>query len=313
MNKLRMQGLKHYMLCTFVIILAESGISWILDYLFYPIYEGGNGREYKYWAILNLGTSFLFLFVGAYIFYRFSKKVIKVESERQVQAQNLLYSSIAHDLKTPITSIQGFASALKEGKIKPEEQEEILDIIYRKSRHMNELIETLLVYSKLGTESYSLNLKKTNLCSLVRDMVAMNYSEFEDKGIELNIEIPEEPVLGNVDEKEFRRAVNNLIVNAYKHNQKGTHVLIQVHKEKESAFITVADNGKPIPKELAETMFKPFVSGDASRTSGSGNGLGLAISSTIIKKHGGKLYMKEGVSGYTKGFIVQISNMASSK
>ena len=305
-----MQSLKHYMLCTFVIILAESGISWSLDYLFYPIYKGGNGREYMYWMTLNLGTSLLFLFVGAYIFYRFSKKVIKAESKRQVQEQNLLYSSIAHDLKTPITSIQGFAAALKEGKIKPEEQEEILDIIYRKSRHMNELIETLLAYSKLGTESYALNRNKTNICSLVRDMLAMNYSEFEEKEMELDIEIPDEPIFCNIDEKEFRRAMNNLIVNAYKHNKRRARILIQVYREKECAFITVGDDGKVIPKELAENMFKPFVSGDASRTSGSGNGLGLAISSTIVEKHGGKLYMKDCGGGYTKKFVVQIQSMS---
>lgn len=310
MNKIRMQSLKHYMLCTFVIILAESGISWILDYLFFPIYEGRNGREYVYWVILNLGTSFLLLFVGAYVFYRFSKKVIKAESKRQVQEQNLLYSSIAHDLKTPITSIQGFAAALKEGKIKPEEQEEILDIIYRKSRHMNELIETLLAYSKLGTESYALNRNKTNICSLVRDMLAMNYSEFEEKEMELDIEIPDEPIFCNIDEKEFRRAMNNLIVNAYKHNKRRARILIQVYREKECAFITVGDDGKVIPKELAENMFKPFVSGDASRTSGSGNGLGLAISSTIVEKHGGKLYMKDCVGDYTKKFVVQIQSMS---
>lgn len=310
MNKIRMQSLKHYMLCTFVIILAESGISWILDYLFFPIYEGRNGREYVYWVILNLGTSFLLLFVGAYVFYRFSKKVIKAESKRQIQEQNLLYSSIAHDLKTPITSIQGFAAALKEGKIKPEEQEEILDIIYRKSRHMNELIETLLAYSKLGTESYALNRNKTNICSLVRDMLAMNYSEFEEKEMELDIEIPDEPIFCNIDEKEFRRAMNNLIVNAYKHNKRRARILIQVYREKECAFITVGDDGKVIPKELAENMFKPFVSGDASRTSGSGNGLGLAISSAIVEKHGGKLYMKDCGGGYTKKFVVQIQSMS---
>ena len=310
MNKIRMQSLKHYMLCTFVIILAESGFSWILDSLFFPIYEGRNGREYVYWVILNLGTSFLLLFVGAYVFYRFSKKVIKAESKRQVQEQNLLYSSIAHDLKTPITSIQGFAAALKEGKIKPEEQDEILDIIYRKSRHMNELIETLLAYSKLGTESYALNRNKTNICSLVRDMLAMNYSEFEEKEMELDIEIPDEPIFCNIDEKEFRRAMNNLIVNAYKHNKRRARILIQVYREKECAFITVGDDGKVIPKELAENMFKPFVSGDASRTSGSGNGLGLAISSTIVEKHGGKLYMKDCGGGYTKKFVVQIQSMS---
>ena len=138
----------------------------------------------------------------------------------------------------------------------------------------------------------------------------MNYSEFEEKEMELDIEIPDEPIFCNIDEKEFRRAMNNLIVNAYKHNKRRARILIQVYREKECAFITVGDDGKVIPKELAENMFKPFVSGDASRTSGSGNGLGLAISSTIVEKHGGKLYMKDCGGGYTKKFVVQIQSMS---
>ena len=96
-------------------------------------------------------------------------------------------------------------------------------------------------------------------------------------------------------------------LDAYK---KFDNQMIQVYREKECAFITVGDDGKVIPKELAENMFKPFVSGDASRTSGSGNGLGLAISSTIVEKHGGKLYMKDCGGGYTKKFVVQIQSMS---
>lgn len=305
MNKLKGLIVKYFVFCTFGVSVAEAAIDGIFDGILFPQYTDNELME-AILSVFYIPSGFLIYFLGAYIFYILTKKAIEAESKRQVQEQNLLYSCIAHDLKTPMTSVQGFASALRDGKIKQEEQAEILDIIYKKSRHMNELIETLFMYSKLGTENYTLNRQQTNLCVLVRDLVAMHYSEFEDRDMELQIEIPEEPIFSQLDEKEFRRALNNLIVNAYKHNPKGTGVCIKVHSEGNKAFVTVADNGEQIPKELAETMFKPFVCGNDSRTSGNGNGLGLAISSAIVEKHGGKLDMKNSVCGYTKGFVIQI-------
>ena len=295
MNKLKRLIVKYFVFCTVGISIAESA----MDSTFFDVLLPKWVDNKLLFAILTVSyfpVLFFIFFWGAYIFYGLTKKAIEAESKRQVQEQNLLYSCIAHDLKTPMTSVQGFARALKDGKIKPEEQEEILDIIYKKSRHMNELIETLFMYSKLGTENYLLNLKHTNLCSLVRDLAAVHYSEFEDRNMELYIEIPEEPIFCQLDEKEFQRVVNNLIVNAYKHNPKGTAIMIKVHAENGNAFVTVADNGEAIAKELAETMFKPFVCGNASRTSGNGSGLGLAISAAIVKKHGGKLYMCNDIS-----------------
>ena len=310
MNKLKRLIVKYFIFCCLGVSVSESVVDSTFCDMLLPYLEM-KFPESKWLAFLTVIMQFLLLillfFAGAYIFYRLVKKAIEAESKRQVQEQNLLYSCIAHDLKTPMTSVQGFSSALKDGKIKPEEQSEILDIIYKKSHHMNELIETLFMYSKLGTENYTLNRQHTNLCVLVRDLAAIHYSEFEDRNLELQIEIPEEPVVCQIDEKEFSRAVNNLIVNAYKHNPKGTSVMIKVQAEKESVFVTVADSGEKIPKELAETMFKPFVCGDDSRTSGNGNGLGLAISIAIVEKHGGKLYLKNNIDGYTKGFMIQMS------
>lgn len=309
MNKLKKLIVKYFVLCAFGISVAESVVDSSFCDILLP-FLAIKFPESKVLALLTVIIQFFLLFLlfftGAYIFYRLVKKAIEAESKRQIQEQNLLYSCIAHDLKTPMTSVQGFASALRDGKIKPDEQEEILDIIYKKSRHMNELIETLFMYSKLGTENYLLNLKHTNLCSLVRDLAAVHYSEFEDRNMELYIEIPEEPIFCQLDEKEFQRVVNNLIVNAYKHNPKGTDVMIKVHAENGNAFVTVADNGEEIAEELAETMFKPFVCGNTSRTSGNGSGLGLAISAAIVKKHGGKLYMRNDIGNYIKGFVVQL-------
>ena len=309
MNKLKRLIAKYFVFCCLGVSVSESVVDSTFGDILLP-FLAMKFPESKLLALLTVMMYFLLLillfFVGAYIFYRLAGKAIVAESKRQVQQQNLLYSYITHDLKTPMTSVQGFASALRDGKIKPEEQGEILDIIYQKSQYMNDLIETLFRYSKMGTESYTLNLKKTNLCSLVRDLAAVHYSEFEDRNMELEIEIPDEAIFRQLDEKEFCRAVNNLIVNAYKHNPKGTAVLIKVHAKNNAAFVTVADNGREISEELAKTMFQPFVSGNASRTSGTGSGLGLAISQMIVKKHGGQLYMEGGIDGYTKRFVIAL-------
>lgn len=309
MNKLKLQILKYFVFCSLGITVTES----MLDSTFDDVLVHKFGTDKASITLLyaaNILLSLVLIFIGASIFYHFVKKAIKAESRRQTHEQNLIYSCIAHDLKTPMTSVQGFASALKDGKVKPDEQGEILNIIYRKSRYMNELIETLSTYSNLGTESYSLSLLKVNLCSLMRDIAAVNYSEFENKGIELEIDIPDEAVYSMLDEKEFRRAANNLVTNAYKHNTKGTAVLIKVHTENGTAFVTVADNGEKIPQELAETIFEPFVNGSASRESEKGSGLGLAISARNAQMHGGRLYLSEEIEGYTKGFVVEVAAVA---
>ena len=100
--------------------------------------------------------------------------------------------------------------------------------------------------------------------------------------------------------------MNNLIINAYRHNSRGTVVLIKVHVVAGTVFVTIADNGNEISKELMEKIFKPFICGNASRTSGSGSGLGLAIAARIVEKHDAKLYVENGISGYTKGFVIQL-------
>ena len=255
----------------------------------------------------SIAVSILILAAGAFIFYRLVRKAVEEESLHRTAEQNMLYSCIAHDLKTPMTSVQGFAAALRDGRIKPDEQGEICDIIYLKTRHMNELVDTLSAYSKLGTEDFALNLEEANICTLVRDTAAMNYSDFESKGIEMVIDIPDEAIVCSLDKKEFTRAVNNVIVNAYKHNKSDCEVLIQVQTDGESVFITVADTGEVIPGELVPTLFEPFVCGNVSRTSGTGSGLGLAVSAKVAEMHGMKLTYSTGIEGYSKGFVFEIS------
>ena len=253
---------------------------------------------------------FLFLriavfILSAFIFYLLIKKEIRKESERQIRENNLLYASVAHDLKTPITSIGGFAKALSDGKIPDSEKAEIYGIISSKSDNINGLVDELFEYSQLGTEAYQPKLEKLDVCALLREVVADSYGSLEEHGIDVEIDIPETAVYVNADHRDLRRAFTNLVVNTYKHNPDGIKMLVRAALDDGHCVITIADTGSKIP--AGEDIFEPFVTGNSSRTPGRGTGLGLAITKRIIDRHGGTIELC-AVDGYTKGFVVKLKS-----
>lgn len=305
MNKVKKRVVLYFILCLFGCFLAEGITLSIMDAWIMSL--GENSDRFALILIAGFIVVTLVFIVGfAYIFYWLTSKAFQKESMRQLNERNMLYSCIAHDLKTPMTSVQGFATALKEGKVKPEEQKEVYDIIYNKSCYMNELLDTMFSFSKLNTDDYELSLRKLDVCALVRELVALHYDEFEVRDMNPDIDIPEETIACSIDEKEMKRAVSNLLVNAYKHNEKGANILIKVSVQGDMVRITVADNGEVIDKEKAATIFEPFAKGDVARSGGKGTGLGLAISNLVVQKHGGRLYIADYVEGFTKGFVIDI-------
>ena len=305
MNKVKKKVVLYFILCLIGCFVAEGIILSIMEALIMLLSSPSDN------TMLIVIGGFLILSLmnivgGAYLFYRLTSKAWQKESQRQINERNMLYSCIAHDLKTPMTSVQGFATALKEGKVKPEEQDEVYDIIYNKSCYMNELLDTMFTFSKLNMDDYELSLRELDVCSLVRALVALHYDGFEARDMNLDIDIPEETFNCNVDEKEMKRAISNLLVNAYMHNGKGANILVRVSVQGDMVRIIVADNGDVINKEVATTIFEPFAKGDEARSGGKGTGLGLAISNLVVKKHGGKLYIDDCIEGYTKGFVICI-------
>lgn len=303
MNNVKKKVVLYFILCLLGCFVVEGIILSIMDALLISFSSPSDNM------LLIVIGGFLILSLmnivgGAYLFYLLTSKAWKVESLRQINERNMLYSCIAHDLKTPMTSVQGFAAALKEGKVKPEEQKEIYDIIYNKSCYMNELLDTMFAFSKLNMDDYKLSFRRLDVCALVREIVALHYDEFETRDMNLDIDIPEDSIVSNIDEKEMKRAASNLLVNAYKHNEKGANILVRASLQGDMVRIIVADNGDVINKEVATTIFEPFAKGDEARSGGKGTGLGLAISNLIVEKHGGRLYIDDSIEGYTKGFVI---------
>lgn len=275
-----------------------------------PLYSGRWGILLRVLIIavflLLLGFSLLPYAVGALWYYRIVtvkvNELLEEEKEHQLtyeRKRNLLLSDIAHDIKTPITTICGYSKALAEGVVQEDKQQAYLDAIYAKSMRMDELITLLFEYVKLGSEGYELNRQPGDLAELLRESVALLYADFEEKGMEVVLEIPEESVPYVMDQIQMSRAVGNLLSNALRYGRTGGRVLVRLKEN----VITVADDGEPIDPDFAEHIFEPFARGDKARNTKGGTGLGLGIASQIVKMHGGRLELDcHTEEGYTKAF-----------
>ena len=290
------------MLCCFCVVVLRQNLESIYLSLLKPGEEPWEINSPSEWAFF---VAILLAFaIGAFAFYRLTSRIIKAESERRVKEQNLIYAAVAHDLKTPMTSVRGYAAALRDGRIPPEKQGETLDLICRKSDAMNDMVNALFDYAKLGTEDYSPDEAELDLCVLVRGVVAENYAELEAHGVALEIDIPDETITIRGDRGELRRALSNLIVNVYRHNPEGIRARVSVEKDGGGAVVRVADSGNAIPENM--DIFEPFVTENAARTAGHGTGLGLAIARRIIRRHGGDIALCREEEGYTKEFVVRL-------
>lgn len=270
-------------------------------------------------VLLILLCIYLLPYIAGVIYYS-SIVVKKMEEVREydrrqreefAKKRNLLLLDITHDLKTPITTIAGYAQALNDGVVKdPEKQKQYLAAMQKKSLEMSELITLLFNYVKLDSEGFSLKKERVNITEFMLRIAADVYTDMEDAGMEYDVDIPEAAGYAEVDKAQFTRAMNNLITNAVKHNRPGTKIKICMKKEFGSWIIRVMDSGKKIEETLVAHLFDPFVMGDESRNSRGGSGLGLSVFRKVIEMHGGRLWLEQPTeSGYTKAFCVRIREM----
>ena len=241
-------------------------------------------------------------------FDRFSDRLAESEAERRRldAGRQKLIADISHDLKTPITVIAGYADAICDGKIPPEETKRYLHVIQAKAHTLTELVDTFHEYSKVEHPEFVLHPERTDLCEFLREYLAVKYDEIDLAGFSLEISIPERPIFCALDRPQFRRVLDNLLSNALRHNRLGTILFFDVTVSGPQALLRVGDNGAGIPPERAKHIFDPFVVGSDAR-SGKGSGLGLAITRRIVEKHGGSVELASRPSpGRSTEFILRL-------
>lgn len=243
----------------------------------------------------------------SFLFYRSLDLKITKKSQQLAKDQSILFANIAHDLKTPLTSITGFSKALHEEIVEPEEIKEVSAIIYQKSITANELLDLMFQYTKLNSADYQLKKQQEDINYLLKETIAENFDLIEQQEIELELDLPEETLCYEIDKTEMKRVFSNLIINACNHNPPGTRLTITIKQENDKTVIVFADNGTPIPETERERLFEPFVSENETERNFNGSGLGLAITKTIVEKHGFTIQLSQEEAEYEKKFLITLS------
>ncbi len=263
--------------------------------------------------LLSVVLVILPVLVGVLLYSRIAvRQVDRLEKEREAERKafdarrNLMLSDFAHDLRTPVMTISGYAGALSDGLVKePEKQAEYLTAIRTKADRMGSLINLLFDYTKLGSVNYSLEKEETDLNELLREAAASVFDEVENAEMELLPEIPEEAYTVQADRAQTARVFHNLLANAVKHNPAGTKIAVVVKRRAGIEYIAFADSGVRIEKDAAE-LFEPFVRGDSARKGDGGSGLGLSIAKRITEMHGWELTLEQPYGEYTKAFVIAV-------
>ena len=237
-------------------------------------------------------------------------------SEKQRKAleedKQRMLAGLSHDLKTPITIIQGFTKAIKDGLVSEEDKQKYLQIILNKSTQMGDLINQFYEYNKLEHPDFALEKTRQDVAELARTFLAGIYDEFELRGYNLDTQITEERLVCDVDAKQLTRVFENVVSNFFKYTPQGTTLLFVVEKDGDKAAIRIADNGPGINDESKKDVFEAFVVGEKSRK-GQGSGLGLAVCKKIVEMHGGSISLAQNaIEGYNTQFDI-ILDLAEEK
>ncbi|ETP71070.1 putative histidine kinase, partial [Lachnospiraceae bacterium JC7] len=152
------------------------------------------------------------------------------ERRRLEEGRERMLAGISHDLKTPVTVIQGYANAILDGTITPRNEMTYVETIFKKSQVLSELINTFHEYSRLEHPDFVLRKTRGDLCEYLREYIANRYDELAIAGFELEVNIPDNGIYAEFDHIELKRVFENLINNTIRHNPKGTTIYVSLEK-----------------------------------------------------------------------------------
>ena len=227
------------------------------------------------------------------------------ESER---TKNELITNVAHDLRTPLTSIIGYLELLSGPVVlSPEMQKKYIDIAYSKAKRLEKLIEDLFGFTKMNYGKLAMHVSKVDIVKLLGQLLEESYPNFANKGLsyELQSNVPAKII--TADGNLLARLFDNLIGNAIKYGAEGKRILVKVMADTDTVQVSVTNYGYVIPAEELPLIFDKFYRVEQSRsTHTGGTGLGLAIVKNIVDMHGGTITVKSDLNGTVFTVTLQV-------
>ena len=230
--------------------------------------------------------------------------ILTKKNEREAeQKKNDLIVYMAHDLKTPLTSIIGYLTLLKDEKqISKELQEKYIKIALDKALRVEDLTNQFFDITRYNLQKMPINKQEMNLVYLLKQVIDECYPMLEKRNLKCDLKSVDKVMYAGDGDK-LARAFDNLLKNAINYSYENTTIEIQLEEKEGNISIVFRNKGDKIPQYKLDKLFEKFYRGDDARTSSTGGaGLGLAITKQIIELHQGKIYVKND-NEYIEFFI----------
>lgn len=260
------------------------------------------GERFDIFIFFLIGILILYILALFYIVRRLSKSLKRdldaIRKEEEARKDEL-FRGLAHDIKTPLSSILAFSNALADGIVNEGEEQKYYEGIHKNGKILNDRINDMLELSVL-TEEGMYNPKEGDILEFIRRYVGDNYIWYTENDAEISLEYEEEEkYLIGFDPKLFERVLQNILQNSVYHNE--GPVKISIDFDDKNRKLIFKDDGKGIKEELVENIFDPMVTGDESRTGEKLRGMGLANVKRIVELHGWDIK-------YDNGFVIKIKD-----
>ena len=214
------------------------------------------------------------------------------EERRSEKLKNELITNVSHDLRTPLTSVMGYLRLYTEKKYDSDEQaQEYIDIAYKKSISLKELIDDLFEYTKLNNFDIKLDMEVFDINRLARQVIQEIMPVALEKNIKFETNLKDQKFFINADAGKMARVVENIISNAIKYSCSGSRIDVVSFKRDCEVILEISNPSDSINDEDLKNIFERFYRIDKSRSGRlGGSGLGLSIAKSIIHLHEGKIW-----------------------
>jgi signal transduction histidine kinase len=240
--------------------------------------------DFNWIVLLEGGVLMLVILAGVYVIFVYWNK-----QSRLYQLQSNFISSVSHELKSPLASIQLYLETLKYQKVSSEEAQDFVETMLSDTERLSDLIDNILESSKSDPKSMQSQFSSVDIVSFLQETIAHHQKLFEDKQCVIQLKF-NDYVKVSIDGRAMRMVFNNLIANALRYSPAGTVLTIAVRRDQKFCIIDFIDQGFGFDKKELKKVFKKFYRVQNQETQNiEGAGLGLYISRQIIKNHKGKI------------------------
>ena len=227
------------------------------------------------------------------------------ELKRTEKYRSDFYSNVTHDLKTPITAIQGATDLLKK-KIDRDDLHLYIDMLDRNTKKLSKMVKDLLDIAKIESGGLELHMEEQDLIELIEDAIFMVTSLAIEKQISISQDTTLKSAIISGDQSRLEQVFINLLSNAISFSPNGSVINVIIQQgEDGQVLVIIEDSGPGIPRDEREKIFQKFFRGNkgSSQDGHEGMGLGLAIAKGIVEVHGGKIWVSEGKLGGAAFYI----------